>query len=144
MYKRKKVVNSKKITIDGIQFQSRLEGEMYKRLKKAGIPHQYEKKSYIILDGFVYPSEVWERAQKRSKFMSDRRSVTSTKYTPDFADPKERWFIEVKGRANERFPLVFKLFKKLMSEREPPPMIFKPMSTKDCDEVIKILKENGY
>lgn len=142
--KARQVVNSKKVVIDGITFASSLEGTMYKLLKQSGIVFAYEMKTYTIFDSFKYEGECYERVQKRSKEMVDRPKVSGITYTPDFSDLNEEWIIEVKGRANESFPLRWKLFKQKMMERENPPMIFKPTKVADCKQVINILLENGY
>ena len=140
----RKIVQAKKVEIDGIQFQSTLEGTMYKLLKEAGIPSSYEGKSYNTFKPFVLKEECWERARKASKLMIDRRKVSKVSYTPDFIGENEEWFIEVKGRPNESFPLRWKLFKELVSKWGKPPLIFKPTKKSDCQQVIEILKSKGY
>ena len=142
--KRKKVVNSTKKTYDGINFASLLEVHMYKLLKKAGIKFKYEGKSYITFEPFELNTECYERATKRSKEMINRPRVTKVSYTPDFIGDKEKWFIEVKGRANESFSIRWKLFKKKIAKDNPKALIFKPMNNKDCEQVIEILKQQGY
>lgn len=141
---RKQVVNSKKIVIDGIQFASLLEGKMYKMLKAAGIKFQYEGKSYVTFEPLVLETECWERATKRSKSMIDRRKVSKVSYTPDFIGENEEWFIEVKGRANESFPIRWKLFKNLVSGWVKPPIIFKPTNDADCKQAVQTLLDKGY
>tara|TARA_R100000541_G_scaffold57994_1_gene68623 strand:+ start:585 stop:1040 length:456 start_codon:yes stop_codon:yes gene_type:complete len=143
--KGRKIVNAKKKVVDGITFQSILETQMYKLLKDANIKFGYESKVYNTLDGLQYPSECWERARKNSKSMIDRRKVLGVKYTPDFVAEDESWIIETKGRANESFPIRWKLFKKLlMSKSKNTPIIFKPTNLTDCRQVIEILLEKGY
>ena len=61
------------------------------------------------------------------------------KYTPDFIG--DNFIIETKGRANESFPIRWKLFKKLVSEQFPDYVLFKPQNQKECDIVIEIIKE---
>ena len=140
----RKIVQSKKVTLDGITFASTLESVMYKLLKEAGIKFTYEGESYQTFEPLVLEEECWERATKRSKAMIDRRKVTKVSYTPDFIGENEEFFIEVKGRANESFPIRWKLFKNLVAKREKPPIIFKPMNKADCEQVIEILKQKGY
>ena len=142
--KGRKVVQAKKVKIDGIEFQSTLEGTMYKLLKEAGIKNTYEGQSYNTFKPFVLEEECWERAMKKSPAMIDRRKVSKVSYTPDFIGENEEWFIEVKGRANESFPLRWKLFKDMVSKWERPPLIFKPTKKADCEQVIEILKSKGY
>lgn len=142
--KGKQIINAKKIVIDGIQFQSTLEGRMYSLLKDAGIKAEYEGKTYTVFKAFTYPSECYERYLKKNKFMVHRPSVLKIDYTPDFVGVNEEFIIEVKGRPNESFPLRWKLFKSLMNQRKNPPIIFKPSTVAECIQVIDILKEKGY
>lgn len=75
-------------------------------------------------------------------------------YCPDFVGPDSEnpeFVIEVKGFANESFPLRWKFFKMVeLSKSLGPkstkkaPMLFKPSTIADCEQVIKILKEKGY
>ena len=63
------------------------------------------------------------------------------KYTPDFVG--KGFIIECKGRANESFPLRWKIFKKLMSERRIGPFVlYKPQNQKECDETVKLILQN--
>jgi len=142
--KGKKHVNSKRKTVDGINFQSTLEAQMYVLLRDAGIKFGYESKTYETLNPTEYTEECWERARRTSKLMIDRRKVTGVKYTPDFIADDESWFIECKGRANESFPIRWKLFKNMLLGWKKQPIIFKPMKLSDCQQVIKILLEKGY
>lgn len=142
--KGRKVVQAKKTVYNGIEFQSMLECTMYKLLKEAGIECTYEGKSYNTLDTYEYEGECYERVRKTSKEMVDRPKVIGVSYTPDFVGKNEEFFIEVKGRANESFPLRWKLFKSMLSAQGKNPILFKPMTTADCEQVVKILKEKGY
>lgn len=143
--KGRKVVQSKKIVVDGIEFQSLLESTMYKLLIQAGITgFKYEGKKYTTLDSFEVKGECYERARRTSTEMKDRRSVSAVRYTPDFIADDESWFIEVKGRPNESFPLRWKLFKLMTLSMKKPPIIFKPMNKLDCEQVVEILKQKGY
>ena len=55
-------------------------------------------------------------------------------YKPDFVG--RDFIIECKGRANEAFPLRWKLFKAWVSQHSPGIALFKPQNQKDCDETI--------
>ena len=67
------------------------------------------------------------------------KRILPIKYTPDFIG--DNFIIETKGRANESFPIRWKLFKKLVSEQFPDYVLFKPQNQKECDIVIEIIKE---
>lgn len=144
---RKKWVNSNKPTFNGITFDSDKELEMYILLRKAGIPFTYvgkENAKYELLDEFLYKGGCYERPQKRSKALKDTQKVSRAGYTPDFVGKDEAWFIEVKGRKLGDFSMRWKLFKHKLSSREPQPILFIPVTTEDCKQVIQILKNEGY
>ena len=64
-------------------------------------------------------------------------SMVNIKYTPDFVS--DTFIIECKGRANESFPLRWKMFKKHVKEHIPHVTLYKPQNQKDCDEVVKLI-----
>ena len=60
------------------------------------------------------------------------------KYKPDFVG--RDFVIECKGRANESFPLRWKLFKYWIALNAPKIALFKPQNQKDCDHTIIQIK----
>ena len=60
-YKKKGPVRSKKVTYDGITFQSGLEKYMYIALKKAKIKAKYEGATYELIPSFNYNKPCYER-----------------------------------------------------------------------------------
>ena len=140
-YKRKKgPVNSKKITVDGITFASGLEKYMYNALKKAGINAVYEGKTYTVFPEFEFPNISIERcANGKGEFKNrGEKKILPIKYTPDFIG--DDFIIECKGRANESFPLRWKMFKKAVKTQHPSVIIYKPQNQKECDETIKYIQ----
>ena len=141
-YKRKKgPVNSKKITVDGITFASGLEKYMYQALKDAKIKAQYEGKTFVVSEGFDFPNTSIERcANGRGDFKNrGEKKILPIKYTPDFIG--DGFIIECKGRANESFPIRWKLFKKLVSTIKAPVILYKPQNQKECDKTIEFILE---
>jgi hypothetical protein len=137
-YKKKRgPVNSKKITVDGITFASGLEKYMYQALKDAKIKAQYEGKTFVVSEGFDFPNMSIERCANGRGEFKDRgnKKILPIKYTPDFIG--DGFIIECKGRANESFPIRWKLFKKVVSSEQPSVIIYKPQNQKECDETIK-------
>ena len=59
--KKRGPVRSKKVTIDGIQFASGLEKYMYLALKKAKIKAEYEGKTYVLQDSFLFNNKSYEK-----------------------------------------------------------------------------------
>ena len=133
-YKRKKgPVTSKKVICDGITFASGLEKYMYEALKKAKIKAKYEGKTYELISGFNFTNTSHERCANGKGDYKNRgeKKILPIKYTPDFIG--DDFIIECKGRANESFPLRWKMFKKLVSNTEPHVIIYKPQNQKECD-----------
>ena len=138
--KRKKgPVRSKKVTYDGVTFASSLEKYMYQALKKAKIKAKYEGRTYILVEGFDFESSSYERQSNGKGQFVDRgnKKIQPIKYTPDFVG--EDFIIETKGRANESFPMRWKLFKKFINKCYPRVTLYKPQNQKECDQVIELL-----
>ena len=142
-YKKKKgPVQSKKIIVDGIKFASGLEKYMYQALKKAGIPAIYEEQTFELVESFYFPFESYERCGNGKGLYKNRgnKKILNMKYTPDFVG--KGFIIECKGRANESFPLRWKIFKKLMAERRIGPFtLYKPQNQKECDETVELISK---
>jgi hypothetical protein len=140
-YKRKRgPVQSKKIIYDGIKFASGLERYMYMALKKAKIKALYEGETFELMEGFEFPFESYERCGNGKGDYKNRgnKKIFNIKYTPDFVG--KGFIIETKGRANESFPLRWKMFKKLITENKLGPFtLYKPQNQKECDETIKLI-----
>jgi len=143
-YKRKKgPVQSRKVTADGIQFASGLEKYMYLALKQAGITALYEGQTFELIESFDFPFECYERCANGKGVYKNRgnKKILNIKYTPDFVG--KGFIIECKGRANESFPLRWKIFKKLIAERRLGPFtLYKPQNQKECDETVKLILQN--
>ena len=143
-YKKKKrgPVRAKKVVFDGIKFASGLEKYMYIVLKKAKINAKYEGKTYIVQEGFEFKNESYERQSNGKGDLVNRgcKKILPIKYTPDFVS--RSFIIECKGRANESFPLRWKMFKKYVKVHMPHVTIYKPQNQKECDKVIELIKEN--
>ena len=133
-------VRSKKVTFDGIQFASGLEKYMYIALKKAKIRSKYEGKTYILQEGFEFKNKSYERQSNGKGEMVNRGSkkVLPIKYTPDFIS--DSFIIECKGRANESFPIRWKMFKKHVKENLKHVTLYKPQNQKECDKVVELIK----
>jgi len=137
--KKKGPVVAKKISYDGHNFASGLERYMYMALKKAKIRSKYEGETFVLVNGFHFENESYERQANSKGDFTNRGSkrILPIKYTPDFIG--EDFIIECKGRPNESFPIRWKLFKKLMTEQFPGYVLFKPQNQKECDRVVEII-----
>jgi len=114
---------------------------MYKCLKDAKIKAEYEGEEFILIEGFYFDTDCYERTTTKEFANRGRKRILPIKYTPDFVG--DGFIIECKGRANEAFPLRWKLFKKRIGINRPNTLIFKPQNKKDCDAVIEILTNNS-
>ena len=135
-------VVSKKTTIDGIKFASGLEAYMYKALKAANIPAAYEGSTYTIFQGFNFQGACYERCGNGKGDYKNRgeKKILPIKYTPDFIG--KGFIIETKGRANEAFPMRWKLFKHY-AECNLNSVLYKPQNHKECDETVKLILQHG-
>jgi len=141
-FKRKKgPVRANKVEYDGVKFASGLEKYMYIALKKAKIKFNYELRSFELLPSFQFNQTAYERQANGKGEYIDRgnKKILGIKYTPDFEG--EDFIIETKGRANESFPLRYKLFKALMAITEPSVSLYKPQNQKECDKTIELILE---
>ena len=139
-FKRKRgPVRAKKVTFDGIKFASGLEKYMYQALKKAKIKAKYEGKTYTVQEGFEFKNESYERQSNGKGELVNRGSkkVLPIKYTPDFVS--DSFVIECKGRANESFPIRWKMFKKYVKDNLKRVTLYKPQNQKECDKVIELI-----
>lgn len=139
--RKKGPVTSKIVSYDGIDFKSGLEKNMYKALKSAGISCEYEKHTFELLPSFLFKNDCIERqANSKGDFINrGNKKVLNIKYTPDFVGYD--FIIETKGRANEAFPLRWKMFKYLMSLMCDKRTLYKPQSQSECLETVRIILE---
>ena len=142
-YKRKKgPVVSKKVTHDGVVFASGLEKYMYIALKKAKLKFEYEGENFTLIESFKFNSQAHERQNNGKGEYINRgdKKILGIRYTPDFVG--KDFVIETKGRANESFPMRWKLFKKHMQEIGDDRNLYKPQTNKECDKTIDLILKN--
>lgn len=120
----KKIRNASLQVYDGIQFKSHLEVMTFKTLKEHNLFPEYEKKTFLLWEGFVpntpfYTKNKFKRKNKNVKVLDnstaiDNRPIQGITYTPDFVfEYNGRTIIvECKGIANDIFPYKFKMFRK--------------------------------
>ena len=142
-FKRKRgPVRSKKVTFDGITFASGLEKYMYIALKKAKIKSKYEGKTYVLQESFTFEVDSYERQANGKGELVNRgqKKILNIKYTPDFIS--DSFIIECKGRANESFPIRWKMFKKYVNDNLKHVTLYKPQNQKECDKVVELIIKN--
>jgi len=137
--RKKGPVVSKKTTYDGIKFASGLEKYMYQALKRAKIHAIYEGATFVLQEDFKFEVDSYERQSNGKGEMVNRgqKKIQNIKYTPDFVSSS--FIIECKGRANESFPLRWKMFKKYVNHKMKHVTLYKPQNQKECDQVIELI-----
>jgi hypothetical protein len=139
--KKRGPVVAKKTTFDGINFASGLEKYTYIALKKEKLFEYYEGEVFQLVEGFSFTNKAYEKQANGKGDFTNRgeKKILGIKYTPDFTG--KDYIIECKGRANESFPLRWKLFKQWMINMEDSRTLYKPQNQKDVDMMIQIMKE---
>lgn len=137
--KKKGPVQAKKISYDGINFASGLERYMYMALKKAKIKADYEGTTFELIPGFEFTNSSIERQSNGKGEYRERgcKKILNIKYTPDFV--ADDFIIECKGRANESFPIRWKLFKKWMTDNGDNRVLYKPQNQTECNRTIDMI-----
>ena len=140
--KKKGPVQSKKVIHDGITFASGLEKYMYIALKDSEIKAYYEHRTFVLIPGFYFNNESYERTANAKGAFKNRgqKNIQPIKYTPDFEG--KNFIIECKGRANETFSMRWKLFKKYIVEQIPGVTLYKPQNQKECDETVRLILDS--
>ena len=140
--RKKGPVVSKKVTYDGIKFASSLEKYMYQVLKSFKIHAVYEGATFVLQEDFIFDIDSYERQANGKGEMVNRgqKKIQNIKYTPDFVS--DSFIIECKGRANESFPIRWKMFKKHVKANLPHVTLYKPQNQKECDQVIGLIIKN--
>jgi len=143
-HKKRGPVRSKKVICDGITFASGLEKYMYLALRKAKIKADYEGETFTLIDGFEFDTTSYERQSNGKGEFKNRgdKKILPIRYTPDFVSLRNSFIIECKGRANESFPMRWKLFKRFINRCYPHVTLYKPQNQKECDQVIQLITKN--
>jgi hypothetical protein len=143
-HKKRGPVRSKKVICDGITFASGLEKYMYLALRKAKIKADYEGETFTLIDGFEFDTTSYERQSNGKGEFKNRgdKKILPIRYTPDFVSLKNEFIIECKGRANESFPMRWKLFKRYINRCYPHVTLYKPQNQKECDRVVELITKN--
>lgn len=118
----KKIKNATPLEVDGIQFRSKLEAYCYRQLTEAGIKSAYEENTYTLIPAFEFNGE----------------KVRPCTYTPDFVG--DTFIIEVKGFANDVWPVKCKMFKQYLVLTKDTRQLYIPKNQKEVLEVINEIK----
>ena len=134
-------VAAKKVSYDGINFASGLERYTYMALKKNKLFEGYENEVFHLVESFNFDNESFEKQANGKGEYTNRgqKKILGIKYTPDFIG--KDYIIECKGRANESFPLRWKLFKLWLTKNNIGKTLYKPQNQKEVDLTMILIKE---
>ena len=140
-YKKRGPVQSKKIICDGIQFASGLEKYTYLSLKNNKLFEGYENQVFQLVESFDFRNKTYEKqANGKGDYINrGEKKILGIKYTPDFVG--KDFIIECKGRANESFPIRWKLFKLWLTKNKIGKTLYKPQNQKEVDLTMILIKE---
>ena len=140
-YKKKGPVQSKKIIYDGIEFASGLEKYTYLSLKENKLFEGYENEVFQLVESFNFRNKTYEKqANGKGDYVNrGKKKILGIKYTPDFVG--KDFIIECKGRANESFPIRWKLFKLWLTNNKIGKTLYKPQNQKEVDLTMTLIKE---
>lgn len=117
----KKILNTRRVLYDEIQFRSKLEVNCYKRLILAGFTPLYEAHTFklidkLILQGVQYICPYLDKKQKRYGLYP--RVIMGISYTPDFYILHKgiHIYFDTKGHPNDVYPLKKKMFLRKLEE----------------------------
>lgn len=138
--KAKKGPREPKPVYDNITFDSKLEVYCYKQLKSKGIKFEYTPHTFVLNYPFTYiQGDIYEPDLKRGNLLSKRTAkYQAIRYTPDFVG--DGWIIETKGKMNERFEVVWKLFKHYLTDNNIKFDLYLPKNQKQVDQCIELIQ----
>jgi hypothetical protein len=143
----KKVRGAKTHVYDGITFKSGLEVEAYKAFTENGFNPEYEKHTYVLQDTKLFPTLHYapfkDRKLHKDVWGLNKYKVISIKYTPDFEFIINDILVivEVKGKANDRYPYQKKLFFKWLEDNRPNSAFFEIHNKKQLLQAIEIINQ---
>jgi uncharacterized protein YjhX (UPF0386 family) len=139
--KGRKITKAKKHTLDGITFASGLELYCYKALKKAKIPHEYEGRSFELVERFKFDGLLMDKGKTKGKTVYKEKTgkVRNISYTPDFINLDEGFIIETKGLRTAEFKMRFKLFLKYLYDTNQHLDVYVPSNQKEVDATIDLI-----
>ena len=126
----RRVLNATAITYDGIEFKSKAEVMVYKTLVEKGFSPRYEKETFHYWEGRKPTVPFYDLGSDRHLHLNMKKLI-GVKYTPDFTFwvNGTKIIIEVKGWANDLYPLKKKLFRAYLETLDYP-VVFAEIHTK--------------
>ena len=143
--KGKQITRAKKHVVDGITFASGLELYCYRALKKAKIPHEYEGKTFELVEKFKFEGLLMDKGKTKGKttFKQKPGNIRDISYTPDFINLEEGFIIETKGIRTPEFKMRFKLFLKYLYDTDQKLDVYVPSNQKEVDATVNLILNRG-
>jgi hypothetical protein len=143
--KGKQITRAKKHVVDGITFASGLELYCYRALKKAKIPHEYEGKTFELVEKFKFEGLLMDKGKTKGKttFKQKPGNIRNISYTPDFINLEEGFIIETKGIRTPEFKMRFKLFLKYLYDTNQKLDVYVPSNQKEVDATVNLILNRG-
>lgn len=142
-----KIKNATALEVNGVKFKSKLELYTYNKLLEAGITDfKYEEVKFTLLEPFEYNNDSFE-VKINKKYIEASNSIRAITYLPDFLrinEQKEGYVIEVKGYANDAFPIKWKWFKDHLVRNGYKVTLYKPNNQQNVLKTIELIKQKFY
>lgn len=160
MSENKKIKGATAVTYEDINFRSKFEERVYKKLLSLGYNPEYELEHFVLWEGFrpqkeYYYNGIPENTKKKDHLtgkmtvLTDKpEALQSWRYTPDFLLRMNgfAFYVEAKGHPNDLWPYKKKLFLKAIDDI-PNTYFFEVRSIKgllaSLEVMKKISKQNG-
>ena len=141
-----KVKNAQIIVYNEITFKSKLDLMAYKLLEEKGFNPQYEQNTFIIWQGFK-PVVPFFTKNKARQIINNNKKLINITYTPDiyFEYRGYKVIIEMKGFANDVYPIKVKLFRKYIEQLQDSNnyLLFELYTKQQLLTAIQIIEEYG-
>jgi hypothetical protein len=112
----------------------------------AGFNPKYEERTYVLQETKLFPTQHYapfkDRKLHKEVWGLNKYKTISIKYTPDFEFMVDDLLIiiEIKGKANDRYPYQKKLFFKWLEDHQPDSAFFEIHNKKQLKAAIEIIK----
>jgi hypothetical protein len=113
----------------------------------AGFNPKYEERTYVLQETKLFPTQHYapfkDRKLHKEVWGLNKYKTISIKYTPDFEFMVDDLLIiiEIKGKANDRYPYQKKLFFKWLEDNNPNSAFFEIHNKKQLKAAIEIIKK---
>ncbi len=144
----RKVRGARSVTFNNIKFRSLRERTCYMKLLDSGLEFYYEPEKITLWEGIKLNKVLFyapPSSNTKLPLEQYRRGLVSITYTPDFKIINGNYvcYFDVKGYANDRYPIKKKMFLKKLEQREDGKhyLLFELYSVKHILQAIEAIKK---